>query len=114
MNERIRELERQATDYYSNGQERIFDRQQRLDILEDEFYLPDVIELNDQQAVLTSGSTGQDQTFGKLKVRQFRKIELVTSSEKILAGNILNGVIITMFVLSCFLMYNAIVWTIWG
>ena len=27
MNERIRELERQATDYYSNGQERIFDRQ---------------------------------------------------------------------------------------
>ena len=27
MNERIRELEKQATDYYSNGQERIFDRQ---------------------------------------------------------------------------------------
>ena len=27
MNERIQELERQATDYYSNGQERIFDRQ---------------------------------------------------------------------------------------
>ena len=27
MNDRIRELEKQATDYYSNGQERIFDRQ---------------------------------------------------------------------------------------
>lgn len=26
MNQRIQELERQATDYYSNGQERFFDR----------------------------------------------------------------------------------------
>ena len=97
-----------------NSTDLLEDLQQRLDILEDEFYLPDVIELNDQQAVLTGRSTGQDQTFGKLKVKQFRKIELVTSSEKILAGNILNGLIITMFVLSCCLLYNTIVWTIWG
>ena len=33
MNERIRELERQATDYYSNGQERIFDRQKFAELI---------------------------------------------------------------------------------
>ena len=33
MNERIRELERQATDYYSNGQERIFDRQKFAELM---------------------------------------------------------------------------------
>ena len=33
MNERIRELEKQATDYYSNGQERIFDRQKFAELI---------------------------------------------------------------------------------
>ena len=33
MNERIRQLERQATDYYSNGQERIFDRQKFAELI---------------------------------------------------------------------------------
>ena len=33
MNERIKELERQATDYYSNGQERIFDRQKFAELI---------------------------------------------------------------------------------
>jgi hypothetical protein len=33
MNERIQELERQATDYYSNGQERIFDRQKFAELI---------------------------------------------------------------------------------
>ena len=33
MNERIQKLERQATDYYSNGQERIFDRQKFAELI---------------------------------------------------------------------------------
>ena len=36
MNERIRELEKQATDYYSNGQERIFDRQKFAELIVEE------------------------------------------------------------------------------
>ena len=33
MNERIFELAKQATDYYSNGQERIFDRQKFAELI---------------------------------------------------------------------------------
>ena len=33
MNEIIQELERQATDYYSNGQERLFDRQKFAELI---------------------------------------------------------------------------------
>jgi hypothetical protein len=32
-NERFKQLERQATDYYSNGQERIFDRQKFAELI---------------------------------------------------------------------------------
>ena len=33
MNERIQQLARQATEYYSNGQERIFDRQKFAELI---------------------------------------------------------------------------------
>jgi hypothetical protein len=82
---------------------------QRLDDLE-EFYLPDVIEHLGKPIATVTPSNKDLQS----NIREYRKIELVESNETILLKMLLDGMIVTMFVFSCFLLYNSIVWTIWG
>lgn len=53
-----------------------------------------------------------DLHLGAAKVRPLRKVS--ESSEKNLTGLLLDGTIVAMFVLSCYLLYNAIVWSIWS
>jgi hypothetical protein len=85
------------------------DLNRRLDDLE-EFYLPDVIEhLGEPVATVTPARKDLQSN-----VRESRRIELIESNETILLKMLLDGMIVTMFVFSCFLLYNSIVWTIWG
>ena len=82
---------------------------QRLDDLE-EFYLPDVIEHLGKPIATVTPSNKDLQS----NVRESRRIELIESNETILLKMLLDGMIVIMFVFSCFLLYNSIVWTIWG
>lgn len=87
----------------------IQDLNQRLDDLED-FYLPDVIEhLGEPIATVTPSNKDLQSN-----VRVYRKIELVENNKSILTKMVLDGIIVTMFALSCWLLYNSIIWTIWG
>ena len=84
------------------------DLNQRLDTLE-EFHLPDIVE-----EPSPSVSSYRDQHLGPAKVKPFRKIELVKSNEAIIMEMILDGIVIAMFIFSCYLLYISIVWTIWS
>ena len=53
-----------------------------------------------------------DLHLGAAKVRAYRGI--VKDSKKNLTGMILDVTIIAMFILTCYIMYNAIVWSIWS
>ena len=53
-----------------------------------------------------------DLHLGAANVRAYRGA--VKDTKKNLTGLILDGSIITMFILSCYLLYNAIVWSIWS
>jgi hypothetical protein len=88
------------------------DLNDRLDKVE-EFYLPDIIEHNGEPiATVTTSKPNLDP--GALSVRGYRKVVLVESSEKKLAGVLLDGMILTMFVLSIAILYNSLVWSIWS
>ena len=54
----------------------------------------------------------EDLHLGAANVRAYRGA--VKDTKKNLTGLILDGSIITMFILSCYLLYNAIVWSIWS
>jgi len=53
-----------------------------------------------------------DLHLGAANVRAYRGV--VKDTKKNLAGLILDVSIISMFVLNCIVMYNAIVWSIWS
>jgi len=54
----------------------------------------------------------EDLHLGAAKVRPYRGF--VKDTKKNLTGLLLDGTIVAMFVLSCYLLYNAIVWSIWS
>ena len=54
----------------------------------------------------------EDLHLGVAKVKPYRGF--VKDTKKNLTGLILDGVIVAMFVLTFFMMYNAIVWSIWS
>ena len=54
----------------------------------------------------------EDLHLGAAKVKPYRGF--VKDTKKNLTGLILDGVIVAMFVLTFFMMYNAIVWSIWS
>jgi hypothetical protein len=54
----------------------------------------------------------EDLHLGAAKVRPYRGF--VKDTKKNLTGLLLDGTIVSMFVLSCYLLYNAIVWSIWS
>ena len=55
-----------------------------------------------------------DLHLGAANVRAYRGVVKDKDAKKNLTGMILDVTIITMFVLSCYLLYNAIVWSIWS
>jgi hypothetical protein len=112
MNDRQQSPSTEGADT-QNHVDKLEDLQQRLDILEEEFYLPDIIEEIHEPAA-TSVSSDRARHLGAAKVRQYRKIELVESSEKNITKMTLDIIVITMFAFSCYLLYNSIIWTIWG
>ena len=54
----------------------------------------------------------EDLHLGAVNVRSYRGI--AKDTKKNLTGIILDVAIITLFVLTCYVMYNAIVWSIWS
>ena len=54
----------------------------------------------------------EDLHLGAANVRAYRGA--VKDTKKNLTGLILDGIIVAMFVLTFFIMYNAIVWSIWS
>jgi hypothetical protein len=89
--------------------ERVQALNQRLDDLE-EFRLPDIIE-HDDGTPLASVTPPLD---SRSKPRECPEIKLIQSNETILLKMLLDGIIVVVFVFSCVLLYNSIVWTIFG
>jgi hypothetical protein len=87
------------------------DLNDRLDQVE-EFYLPDIIEHQGEPLARVTSVAHQDLHLGAAEVRPLRNIS--ESSEKNLTGLLLDVAIIALFVLTCYVMYNAIVWSIWS
>jgi len=54
----------------------------------------------------------EDLHLGTAKVRVYRVV--VKDTEKNLTGILIDWVILVMFVLTCYMLYNAIVWSIWS
>jgi hypothetical protein len=54
----------------------------------------------------------EDLHLGAAKVRAYRGF--VKDTKKNLTGLLLNVAIFALFVLTCYMMYNAIVWSIWS
>ena len=52
-----------------------------------------------------------DLHLGAAKVRPYRGVDV---GKKNFTAALLDVTIITMFILSCYLLYNAIVWSIWS
>jgi len=89
------------------------DLNDRLDKVE-EFYLPDIIEHHGEPLATVTPAADHDPHLGAATVRPYRRIELVHSSEKIIIGMLMDGVIVLQFVITCYLLYKSIVWSIWG
>ena len=52
-----------------------------------------------------------DLHLGAAKVRAYIEVDV---GKKNFTGLLLDGAIVAMFVLTCYLLYNAIVWSIWN
>jgi hypothetical protein len=54
----------------------------------------------------------EDLHLGAAKVRAYRGV--VKDTKKNLTGILIDWVILVMFVLTCYMLYSAIVWSIWS